>query len=60
MQRYINISPHRDILGGDTISIYTRLGRIDKSIYSWYRYIEYCDILMYRHQNVYLYIQPIL
>ena len=47
MQQYIDISPYHDTLGSDTVSIHMYLGR--------YQYIEYRDILMYRHQNVYLY-----
>ena len=39
MQQYIDISPYRDTLGGDTVSIYT---------FKLYRYIEYHDISMYR------------
>ena len=49
MQQYIDISPYRDALNGDTVSIHVKL----------YRYIEYCDILMQYIdiQTVYLCIQ---
>ena len=40
MQQYINISSYRDTLSNDTVSIHFRS----------YRYIEYHDILMYRHK----------
>ena len=51
MQQYIDISPYRDTLGGDTVSIHI-ISCIDT-------YIEYRDISMYRSdiQTVYLYIQ---
>ena len=37
MQQYIDISPYRDTLGSDIVSIHIKL----------YRYIEYRDISMY-------------
>ena len=52
MQQYINISSYRDTLGSDTVSIHIYCRS--------YRYIEYRDISMYRHQNVYFYIQLML
>ena len=52
MQQYIDISPYRDALNSDTVSIHIKL----------YRYIEYRDILMYvlqciDIQTVYVYVQ---
>ena len=43
MQQYIDISPYRDILGSDTVSIHYRY------TFKLYQYIEYHDISMYRH-----------
>ena len=45
MQRYINILPYRDTLA---VILY-------RYTFEPYRYIEYRDISMYRHQNVCLY-----
>ena len=53
MQRYIDILSYHDTLGSDTVLIDTHLGRI-------YVCIEYRDILMYCHKNVYFYIQLML
>ena len=47
--RYIDIIYYHDTLSSDTVSIHIL-----------FRSYRYCDISMYRHQNVYLYIQLML